>query len=376
MPRHAPGPWYRRGRSMWYATLPDGRQVPLGVADPDDRAAAEAAHRKLLDELTAAVSARLAVAPPPDTGKRDNPSDGRTVAQAVADFLAHWGRKAAAGRLEADTLKVYRAALGPLAAELGDRPLGSLTADDLLDWAGRPRAVPRRPAAPARPWSSSTQNGYLGAVQTLLRWCGVAMSLARPPKESRGADVVLTAEQFALVLADLNRFPARKGDLAELLKVLRASGARPGEVSPLTVEGVDWANSCRLLRRHKTKKKTGLNRPLHFNSEAMAVLLAQKERYGTGLLFRNRHGRGYTARAISVRLAGVSQRLGFRVIAYGAGRHTFATDALAAGIPDAIVAELLGHRGTTMLHFHYQHLGQRADVLKDAAEKVSRSRAG
>jgi integrase len=56
-------------------------------------------------------------------------------------------------------------------------------------------------------------------------------------------------------------------------------------------------------------------------------------------------------------------------IAYGL-RHTFATDALANGVPDAQVAELLGHSGTAMLHKHYAHLGAKAKALRDALGKV------
>ena len=56
-------------------------------------------------------------------------------------------------------------------------------------------------------------------------------------------------------------------------------------------------------------------------------------------------------------------------IAYGY-RHGFATDALAAGVPDAHVAELLGHSSTAMLHKHYSHLATRVKVLTDAARAV------
>jgi integrase len=56
-------------------------------------------------------------------------------------------------------------------------------------------------------------------------------------------------------------------------------------------------------------------------------------------------------------------------VAYGY-RHTFATDALANGVPDAQVAELLGHSGTAMLHKHYSHLTARSKVLQEALGKV------
>jgi integrase len=56
-------------------------------------------------------------------------------------------------------------------------------------------------------------------------------------------------------------------------------------------------------------------------------------------------------------------------IAYGY-RHSFATDALAKGVPDTQVAELLGHSGTAMLHRHYSHLTARAKTLREALNRV------
>jgi integrase len=51
-------------------------------------------------------------------------------------------------------------------------------------------------------------------------------------------------------------------------------------------------------------------------------------------------------------------------------RHTCATDALTNGVPDAQVAELLGHSGTAMLHRHYAHLVAKSRVLKEALNRV------
>jgi integrase len=63
------------------------------------------------------------------------------------------------------------------------------------------------------------------------------------------------------------------------------------------------------------------------------------------------------------------EKAGLKAIAYGY-RHGFATDALANGVPDAQVAELLGHSGTAMLHKHYSHLTARSQVLREALGKV------
>jgi integrase len=52
----------------------------------------------------------------------------------------------------------------------------------------------------------------------------------------------------------------------------------------------------------------------------------------------------------------VRAKLVIDATAYGF-RHSFATDALSNGVPEAHVAALLGHSSTTMLHRHYSHVG-------------------
>jgi integrase len=76
-----------------------------------------------------------------------------------------------------------------------------------------------------------------------------------------------------------------------------------------------------------------------------------------------------TPQSVTKRMARLCRKAGVKAIAYGY-RHTFATDALANGVPDAQVAALLGHSGTTMLHRHYSHLTEKANVLREAAAKV------
>jgi site-specific recombinase XerD len=53
-------------------------------------------------------------------------------------------------------------------------------------------------------------------------------------------------------------------------------------------------------------------------------------------------------------------------------RHTFATDALANGVPVATVAELMGHQDLKMLQQHYAHLAEKTEHLRKAAEQATR----
>lgn len=332
---------------MWFANIA-GKQTPLGITDPADEPGAALARERLIAEFASAVAARIPSQP-------SAPADARTAAKAVAGFLE--SRRG----LAPPTLAGYRLALNHFCADFGARPLLTLGAAEVERWADRPG------------WSSSTRNTYLGAVMTMLKWACHPLPIRRPPKESRGAETILTDEQFERVLVAAACRIAVRGDLRELLRVLRETGARPQEVAPLTCEAVDWENACVRLKKHKTRRHTGADRVIHFNAAAMALLRAQRAEHGSGVLFRTRAGNAFGNAQIVRRLGVVSKRVGFRVIAYGLGRHSFATRALAAGVPDAVVAELLGHRGTGMLTRHYSHLGQRAAVLKAAAEKVSKA---
>ncbi|MBI5760414.1 MAG: tyrosine-type recombinase/integrase [Planctomycetales bacterium] len=52
-------------------------------------------------------------------------------------------------------------------------------------------------------------------------------------------------------------------------------------------------------------------------------------------------------------------------------RHTFATGALERGLDTITVAELMGHKDVSMLSQVYQHLRQRTQHMKAAAERAT-----
>lgn len=353
-PKSDPRPFWRGREQSWYAKV-GGRTLSLRIRDPHARAAAVEALHKILQDLEDTAEA-------PQDPRFYKP--GPTVSAAVENFLSDADRRAAAGKIRPKTAKDYRFPLNALAADLGDRPLASLTAAQLEAWAARPG------------WSMSTRSGYLAAVSTLLARNKVALDppLAIPRKKSRGRSCSLTPEQWAKVVAAV-RAGDYPGDFLEYLTVLRLTGARPGEIAPLTAEAVDWRNGCAVLEEHKTAHRTGEPLLKVFTAAAMAVLEGQRAKYGSGLLFRTRYGKQYTRAAVVRRCAAISKRVGFRVIAYGC-RHSFASEALANGASDVLVAELLGHKGTNMVHHHYKHLGNHVAALRAAAEKATGRQAG
>jgi integrase/recombinase XerC len=330
-------PWFRKSKDTWYATV-NGKKVSLGVKGRENRRAAYEAWHRLAGE----------------SNEADKPKPASSVRAVIDAFLAD-----AESRTKEKTMRIYRYFLLPFADAHGEGRADAL----------RPTLVEAYSRKPV--WKPQTRYGFLTTLVTAIRWaqragmtdCNPLLGVRKPPKASRGMEAILTPEQYAQLL-DAATPPFRL-----FLKVLHATGARPGEVAAITAENFD-ANAGQVrLADHKTANK-GFRRTIYLTPEAVALLVRQRASYPTGLLLRNSRGEAWTANAIGLAMQRTRKRAGLpHAIAYGL-RHTFATDALANGVPDAQVAELLGHSGTVTLHKHYAHLGAKAKVLHDALGRV------
>jgi integrase/recombinase XerC len=339
MPRPAGRPWYRRERDRWYYTTPDGRQTMIErdgvpVTGAGGRAEALAALREMLAEVVA----------PPDA----LPVRGGTIAAAAGDYLA-----VAKHRLAATTHAVYGDHLRWLVRRFGGRAVASLPAAEV------------EVAAAREAWADGTRRLCLSVVGRFMRWAGrERWKVHLPPAGSRGAEAVVSPDEFERLAA------AAQGDFGPLLRLYRLSGCRPGEGRQLTAEAVDWGAGLASLKEHKNRSK-GKSRVLYFGPAALAVLEAQRAKYGGGLLFRNRYGRMFSRKAAAKRMAVCRERAGVRgEITNYYMRHSFATAALEAGVSDTDVAALLGHSGTAMLHKVYAHVTANARRLRDIAARL------
>jgi integrase len=342
-------PWFRESKGAWFVTV-GGRMVNLRVRGRENvRDATRAWHKVMAGEgVTVPPEGPAAPRQRPET-----PPAVPTVALVISAFLSD-----AESRVQPITLVYYRRFLVPFSDEHG-----TLTADSVTPPVAE--AYARKPT-----WSSSTRHDCLGTLATAFRWAERARLIPRsplvgltlPPKESQGADAVIPEEDFARMMR------ATSGDFRALLRFLWLTGCRPSEATNLTAKAVDWASACIVLRKHKTAHK-GKARVIYLSAEASAVLDDQRTRHPTGLLFPNRNGGAWGRKVLAQKMWRLQRKLGIRATAYGF-RHTFASDALSNGVPDAQVAELLGHSGTAMLHKHYSHLGAKARVLREAVQRV------
>jgi integrase len=277
-----------------------------------------------------------------------------TVAEVVAAFLSD-----AEGRVKRETLRTYRMFLLPF-----KRRFGRMRADELTP--------PQCEAAARKPtWGDSSRSGFLSAVVSAFRWAVRASvltayplaGLKKPPKASRSASALITAGEHRRLLDSAST------QFCLFLRVLWATGARPSEVARLAAADVDWTMGIARLAEHKTAR-LGHRRTIYLPPDIVDLLRRLAVKRPAGPLLRNRDGRIWTCWNIRKAMAAARRRAGVpNATAYGY-RHTFATDALERGVPDAHVAELLGHSGTAMLHKHYAHLSARSAVLRSALDRI------
>lgn len=337
MARNSQGPWFRKASGSWYATI-HGRRVALGVTGRGNRPKAVEAWKRLLAGPQSTVGV-----------------GGVSVRRLIDGFLAD-----ATARTKPHTSKVYGQLLRPLADRFGRRPASGFTPRDA-----------ERFAASRPTWGPTTRRQFLSALVTAFRWAVRARLLPtnplegvrKPPQISRGTKAVISTTDHAKLIA------AAHPRVVELLTLLWLTGARPSELYRLTAADVDLAAGAAVLHDHKTAD-TGRPRVILFPPAAMELLAELVLRHPTGPLLRKPLGNPWGVDGLYQQMRVLGRRAGVTgATAYGY-RHTFATDALARGVPDAHVAALLGHAKTTTLHKHYSHLTGRAAELRAAAERV------
>jgi integrase len=349
MARHVEGPWFRSSKNTWYATV-GGKPVSLGVRGESGRQEAVKTWHRLMAGEPKPKSENRAESEPKPTAEPTTV----TVRGAADAFLTDAG-----GRLKPNTMVWYRRAVDGLAEAFGPETLASLTHKRLEVWLAGQR------------WGDTAKAHALGVLSVFFRWAeregycsgNPVARIRKPQAHSRGAESVIPDDAHRRLMAEA---PAH---FRPLLTLLRETGARPSELARLTAADVDFANSIARLEAHKTAGKTGRPRLVFLSPKAVAVLRTLAKAHPTGPLLRTRLGTAWGKDAIVLAFRRIGKRAGVKATAYGY-RHTFATHALAAGVPDAQVAALLGHSGTAMLHRHYSHLTSQAAVLREALAKV------
>jgi integrase len=333
-----PKPWERKGRG-WYVTI-DGEQIPLGR---DEEEAQEEYRKVLALAQTESLEDRGPLYPLierflEDVQQKRKPKTYRQYkffCQSFYDWLKATNRR----ELRVNQLKQFHI----------DRWLASQP-----DWEAGSQRIAINVVVRALNWA--VKKGYISR--------NPIKGIERPQARSRGDECLISEEEHKKLLAACDRECWR-----HILIALRHTGGRPGEIALVTAAEFNEAEAIWELDDHKMESK-GLERVIALTPTLVALSKKLAAKYPTGPLFRNSLGNPWTDVTIAklVRRLRKKAGLGSHVIPY-AYRHTFATDQLEKGTPDAHVAALLGHQSTNMIYKHYGHL-KKIKTVRRAVDEI------
>ena len=317
---------------------------------------------------------------------------GRTPAstRTVADYLTGWLEpertrvRPATWAYRQGHVKLY------IVPELGNITLASLTPRDVERMtAGMvERGLAPRTAAGCR----TTLRKALGdAVRDRLVARNVA-ALARPPRVPGRTVEYLDRAELRVLLDSLG-----DDQLGSLVTLAAATGLRQGELLGLTWQDVDTARATLGVRQSMARdgaggytlaepKTTRSRRVVHLPGLAVDALVRQRELQaaardaagpevwqgdGLGLVFTDDIGRPLRGDRVTHKFAPLLARAGVKHVPFHALRHSWATLALASGVPLKVISDNLGHASIAVTASFYS--GIVPELNRDAADAIGRA---
>lgn len=338
-------PWWWKQRRSYYVVV-GGERHRLGA----DREAAFAEWLQLLRRHADAAATGPTPTPQP------LPLSLSAAADAYLTALPAWAQPA--------TVKTSRWLLTALTKVVGR---GAVVASlRVTDFAA---------AADAAAWNPSSRQLAKQRWRAFANWLVAAKLMAADPlaelrtpqAQPRGVEVLPTDAEVATLL-DATRLTRPR--LHRVLEALVDTGCRPSEVFRVTADQFDAAAATWNLRKRKTPKP----RVVHLTPRVRAYCDEAAAKWPSGPLYRLRRGHLRTpdeeSHYLTWTFSRLRKRLGLRrgITPYSL-RHSFATTALAIGVPEAVAAELLG-QSVDVLRRHYSHLAGRPDALRDALRRI------
>jgi integrase len=323
--------WWRTGEKCYFTTI-DGKKVRL-CKDLDD------SRRKL---------ARIIGGEPAAV------EEGVRLAQVAERFLGHSRATNAA-----ETADVHEMFLAGFMRHVGPKLVTALVEADLDAW-----------IEGMKTWNENTAVRARAVVLACLNF-GVR-KLGLPPHPLKHVRAG-SCDRRERILTDEERAKVRgavAGPFADFVRALELTGARPfSEVAKVTAADCDLVAGTWTLQKHKNRRKKKVARVIYLVPEMVELTRRLMKSRPAGPLFGNRSGRPWTRQALTARFRALGKRLGIAGLMAYTFRHQFVTDALARGVPAAVVAELCGTSIQT-IEKHYRHLDTKQDVLREAARKA------
>ena len=300
--------------------------------------------------------------------KHNGGVEGATVAQVGQRWLA--ALKAQGCRPA--TLVERRHKVARLSADLGTRPVSSISRDELASW------------LQSKNLTGATWAGYRRAYRAMLQFAveeGMvefnAAAAIRPLKMDENIPVPFTVDAVTKIMATAEKYaPA----MVPILAVGFFAGLRPGEAMGLDWSSIDFKQ--KLIRVLPETSKVRRSRIIEkLNPVLFEWLLPYRKVAGpigvrtpsqfNYFLFRKPIGEPYQQEGVPIaerqkdkRPKGIAAAAGVKWIPDGP-RKTFATMHMATHSNAAATATVLGHTGdATILYKHYRGLATQADARR------------
>ena len=152
-------------------------------------------------------------------------------------------------------------------------------------------------------------------------------------------------------------------------------GARPQQIRDVTVDHISPDGTRWTFQKHKNKKKTRKALTVYLSpclQTLVRIILASRR--DSAHLFVNSLGEPWKKNTVCQRMRRLKKvlRIDDELIAYSY-RHTYATDALRAGVDIPTVSAVMG-TSSEMISRVYGHLGEHPKHLLDAAKRTTAKR--
>lgn len=281
-----------------------------------------------------------------------------------------------AGRNAPGTITEYRRHIDRFVTTYAEVPIDELRRHHLATWATK--------------WHP------IQAVQRLFAWAHTEMELIghnpfRHVKRPRlaGRKRVLTPREIAALTRNAD------ANFRRVMLALRESICRPQELRSVTWECIRWEGEFddalpalaagqayfELIEFKSRKQRLDPNgsRVILISAKLGRLLLwmARRSPDLAGPIFLNRAGKPWSSNALRLRMRRLRKRAGIeadargeKIVAYSF-RHTGATEACVKGVPDKILADLMGHTSTRTTS-RYQHVSR--THLREAMQKLEEAK--
>jgi integrase len=263
------------------------------------------------------------------------------------------------------TMQLARSMLDPAIGDFGHVKVKELKPIIVSDWLAKQNR-----------WNSSSQNTAISVLARAFNWAkaqGIITrnpiyGMAKPEKLVRGKEVVLPEGLQDLLIG------LASDSLAKFLRVLRGTGARPGEIIHAECKHYrreigaivfPW-NPAPGEYRWKTAKKTRRDRIIYLPPELQNLVESEiVERNGNGRIFQTVRHKPWTSNNLVNRIDKLlkhpkvkkwCREHGFdsdKIMCY-AFRHSYITRMLTAGCPIKVLADLCG-TSVKMIEETYSH---------------------